>query len=158
MRAAAFLLGAVMIALVAGAGGSAAQGPVILVNSEGGAGDPSPGDGVCDTGEGRALQKVVCTLRAAIETANARRGEDTIDDVFTGSLTFSPRSPLPPITDSLVLREMTLLGTSVRDRAPGLTITAERATLNFVHVEGFSGVGILRTHGDGPLKLEGVSI
>jgi CSLREA domain-containing protein len=42
------------------------------VDSTADAADPSPGDGVCDDGDGN------CTLRAAIQTANAHGGDDTV--------------------------------------------------------------------------------
>ena len=42
------------------------------VNSTGDGGDANPGDGLCDTGAGE------CTLRAAIEEANAHAGDDGI--------------------------------------------------------------------------------
>ncbi|MEL7337853.1 MAG: hypothetical protein AAFN70_16785, partial [Planctomycetota bacterium] len=53
----------------------------IVVNDVGDAGDDSGNDGKCDTGatkpiEGREV--AVCTLRAAIEEANARAGDDVI--------------------------------------------------------------------------------
>jgi uncharacterized repeat protein (TIGR01451 family) len=43
------------------------------VNDTGDVGDANPGDGVCDDGSGK------CTLRAAIEEANALAGSDTIN-------------------------------------------------------------------------------
>jgi CSLREA domain-containing protein len=42
------------------------------VDSTADAADPTPGDGVCDDGAGN------CTLRAAIQTANAHGGDDTV--------------------------------------------------------------------------------
>jgi CSLREA domain-containing protein len=52
--------------------------------------DPNPGDGVCDDGAGE------CTLRAAIQTANASPGEDLVtlpDGIFT--LTLKRDAELP---------------------------------------------------------------
>jgi CSLREA domain-containing protein len=42
------------------------------VDSTADAADPNPGDGICDDGAGN------CTLRAAIQTANAHGGDDTV--------------------------------------------------------------------------------
>jgi CSLREA domain-containing protein len=55
-------------------------GPVTLsVNSTGDASDISPGNGVCDTGNTNSQGATECTLRAAIEEANALAGTDTIN-------------------------------------------------------------------------------
>ncbi len=68
-----------------------------VVNSTTDGADVTPGDGVCDDGEGS------CTLRAAIEEANASPGADvvTFDIAGSGPHTIRPRSPLPEITDPL---------------------------------------------------------
>src|ERR1700730_16554158 len=71
----------VLIALLAAgfAGGAPFPAPppkgfglAFTVNSTGDGGDANPGDGLCDTGAGE------CTLRAAIEEANAHAGDDGI--------------------------------------------------------------------------------
>ncbi|MEM9613336.1 MAG: CSLREA domain-containing protein [Actinomycetota bacterium] len=64
------LLAAILVVPLAGP--AEAAGP-FTVNSTGDDGDSSPGDGVCRTGGG------VCTLRAAVEEANASAGPDTIN-------------------------------------------------------------------------------
>ncbi|MCH8813925.1 MAG: CSLREA domain-containing protein, partial [Chloroflexi bacterium] len=51
---------------------SSAGPPEIVVDSVGDAADPAPGDGICDDGAGN------CTLRAAIQTANALPGGDSV--------------------------------------------------------------------------------
>ena len=62
-------------------------------------GDSTPGDGFCDDGSS------ACTLRAAIEEANASPGQNTIHfNVPGGGVhTISPDSPLPAITDPVVI-------------------------------------------------------
>ncbi len=60
-----------------------------------------PGDGVCDiagTGDG-------CTLREAIEAANANPGLDVIEFAIpsAGVQTISPLTPLPAITEDLIM-------------------------------------------------------
>jgi len=77
--------------------------PPIVVNWNGDWGDLDPNDGVCDAS---AATSVDCTLRAAIEVANARTGPDEIDfsvreafrDPATGVATIKPDSELPAIT------------------------------------------------------------
>jgi len=56
-----------------GSGGMLAQAMSLVVNSNTDAVDVNPGDGVCATSIGE------CTLRAAIQEANATAGADTID-------------------------------------------------------------------------------
>ncbi|MBP6042044.1 hypothetical protein KA529_03430 [Candidatus Saccharibacteria bacterium] len=61
--------------------------------------DASAGDGSCDDGSGN------CTLRAAIEEANALAGADTINFNIAGSgvHTFQPSSEYDAIADELVI-------------------------------------------------------
>ena len=58
---------------------AAAAGRIFTVTSTGDAGDANEGDGACDIGGGQ------CTLRAAIEEANAWPGHDTIHFDIPGS-------------------------------------------------------------------------
>ena len=67
----------------------------LVVNSNGDEIDAAIGNGACMTVTG------VCTLRAAIEEANALVGTDTIS--FSGDLTIQPATPLPPITDGVIV-------------------------------------------------------
>ena len=77
--------------------------PPVVVNSKLDWGDLDPNDGVCDVS---AATSVDCTLRAAIQVANARTGPDEIDfsvpegfrDPTTGVVTIKPNSELPAIT------------------------------------------------------------
>lgn len=70
-----------------------------VVTSAGDAGDSNLADGVCNDGTGR------CTLRAAIEQANASAGADSIrfNIPVAGIPTIAPSRPLPPITEPLTL-------------------------------------------------------
>ena len=54
-------------------------GDTMVVNSTGDASDASPGDGVCFTGGTNFDGDPECTLRAAIEEANALAGADKVD-------------------------------------------------------------------------------
>jgi uncharacterized repeat protein (TIGR01451 family) len=74
------------------------------VNDLGDAGDAVAGNDACDAGNG------VCTLRAAIEEANAHAGADTI--AFSVAGTISPATALPA-----VIQQATIDGTT----APGYT-------------------------------------
>ncbi len=79
---------------------AAAAGLTFIVDSTGDAGDVNEGDGVCDatSGSGRS-----CTLRAAIDEANASSGRDTIrfDIAGSGPHTIRPGGDgLEWITDS----------------------------------------------------------
>src|SRR5436190_23146065 len=75
---------------------ASAAGPFI-VNSSGDTADVNAGDGFCDDGT------TACTLRAAIQEANAFAGQDTIQfSIGTGAQTIAPASQLPTITDGVV--------------------------------------------------------
>lgn len=85
--------------LLTGAGptwaGPGAGGP-FLVNSVLDGSDTAPGDGQCETATAGE-----CTLRAAIQEANAEPGVDTILFAVTGTITLS--AELPNISQSLNL-------------------------------------------------------
>ena len=78
-----------------------------LVDSTTDTSDANPGDGACDDGAGN------CTLRAAIEEANASVGTDTIGfnltttdpgyNATTTSWTIRPGTPLPTTTDPMII-------------------------------------------------------
>lgn len=65
------------------------------VNSLADAADTNPGDGSCDSGGG------ACTLRAAIEEANALADNDNVEFSVTGTITLG--SGLPNITQALTI-------------------------------------------------------
>jgi hypothetical protein len=73
---------------------SAAQAKTFLVNVETDQHDTAPGDGICHAGYR------TCTLRAAIEEANALAGDDTIE--FSASF----QAPNPPRTIVLTLGQL----------------------------------------------------
>lgn len=89
---------------------SALAAPIVMeVNSDGDSSDANPGDGVCETatpGE--------CTLRAAIQEANANVGADTINFEITigtsdftsggqNGYTIQPTSNYPQITETVTI-------------------------------------------------------
>lgn len=68
-------------------------------------------DGVCDVDAAAGNQ---CTLRAAIQQANATSGADTINFGISGSgvKTITPNPALPPITDQVTIDGYTQMGAS----------------------------------------------
>jgi CSLREA domain-containing protein len=84
----------------AGAATTAQAQQTFQVDSRGDGGDSNPGDGTCDNGSG------ACTLRAAIEEANADGDTDTIEfgsiPVTGGFATITPGSELQ-ITEPLFI-------------------------------------------------------
>ncbi|MDX1404915.1 MAG: DUF6701 domain-containing protein, partial [Woeseiaceae bacterium] len=101
-------------------GGGGGADPV--VNSTGDAGDNNAGNGVCDTGGLNSQSNTECTLRAAIQEANASVGLDTItfnmptsEPGYSGSplsYTINPGSVLPTITDLVIIDGTTQPGAS----------------------------------------------
>jgi len=127
-----------------------AQAVTFTVNSTGDGGDSNTGDGICDDGTGS------CTLRAAIEQANASVAvADVIHfDIGGGGVqTITPSSRLPFITDALTIDGTTqpgfggtpiieLDGSSVAGaQAFGLTLLAGGSTVRALVINRFIGNG-----------------
>lgn len=105
--------------------------------------DSNPGDGQCKT------SKNTCTLRAAIQEANASPGADTIWSNWGNGVIFALNSPLPEITEAV-----TLIGSNVADAYPridgaslpsgthGLRLTGNHITVHNFSVTNFTGNGI----------------
>jgi CSLREA domain-containing protein len=106
--------------------------------------DATPGDGICDAGGG------VCTLRAALEEANADGAEDTILFAELSSNTLQPASALPNI-----IRSVTIIGTEpdggrieldgnlAGATTNGFTLsTADNSTISGFAINRFGGDGI----------------
>lgn len=133
-----------------------AAGLVFTVNTTDDRGDKTPGDGVCE------MRKNVCSLRAAIEEANASAGTDTIqfDISGTGPHTIQAnKSPLPSISEPVVIDATTqsgyagtpvieLDGNNAGVGANGLTIAAGSSTVRGLAINRFDGYGVeLNTNG-----------
>ncbi len=115
------------------------EGPVgtLTVDSVGDGGDTDPGDGTCDDGNGN------CTLRAAIEEANALPGTQTVafGILGDGPHTIQPQSGLPAITDPTIIDGYTQLGASPNNKGPDqrtnavlvVELDGSNAGENFVH-------------------------
>jgi CSLREA domain-containing protein len=135
------------------------------VNSTGDGADSNTGDGVCNDGAGN------CTLRAAIQQANATSGADTIAFQIPGSgvRTIAPATALPTVTDLTVIDGYTQPGASPNTLAEGdnavllvelsgasagspgglllngLSISAGRCVVRGLVINRFSGAGISLT-------------
>jgi CSLREA domain-containing protein len=114
-----------------------------IVKSTGDAPDTAPGDGACVTAGGP------CTLRAAIQEANALAGSDTINfDIGAGVPSIALGSPLPTITGQVVIEGATGGATRVEINGAGAGILANGFTVAFpssirhMVINRFSGNGI----------------
>jgi CSLREA domain-containing protein len=146
--------------------GAARAANVYTVNSTGDAPDANAGNGVCDDGAGN------CTLRAAIEEANATAGTDAINFNITGAAgvrTISPASPLPDINEAVTIDGYTQPGASANTlstsdnavilieisganagaNANGLRIVGSGSTISGLAINRFSRDGISLNGGDG---------
>lgn len=84
----------------------------IIVNIDTDEPDSNPNDGICDVNVNTDGSQ--CSLRAAIQTANARTGFDLINfDIPSGGLkTIAPTTPLPSITEKVSIDATTQPGYS----------------------------------------------
>jgi CSLREA domain-containing protein len=145
---------AVALLLSAAAPAGAAS---FTVNSTGDAGDANAGNGACATSGG------ACTLRAAIQEANALAGPDQIDfAIGSGLQTITVSSSLPAITGAVTIDATTqpgyagtpLIVISGSGNAGGPSITGSGTTLRGLAIVNFAGNGLNIT-GGGDNVLEG---
>lgn len=129
--------------IVAALACSTAAAATFTVNDLGDAGDASPGDGDCATAGG------VCTLRAAIEEAEASGGADTLAfELDVDNPSIATQSPLPTVADELHIDGSThpdgviVNGEDFDSDIPALVVTAELVQLSGLTLEGFNGPGI----------------
>ena len=134
----------------------AAEGATFVVNSAADASDSAAGNGVCATSAG------VCTLRAAIQEANAFGGTDVIEfAIGSGLQTIALASSLPAVTAPVTINGWTqpgyagspLIDINASGRA-GLVVTGGGTTLRGLVVRNASSDGIQLTNGGGNV-LEG---
>ena len=97
----------------------------LTVNSTADDSDVTPGDGLCQTSLGD------CTLRAAIEEANALSGTDSISFNIPGAgpHTIAPANPLPTISQPITIDGTTQPGASCAVWPPTLLIELTGSSL-----------------------------
>ncbi len=135
----------VLLIFVLWSGANIAHAATFTVNSTADNSDTNPGDGFCDIDNTFTL----CTLRAAIEEANASPGADTIDFTGISLMIILPTSPLPVITDTVTIDGTTgpssrvqLKGTSAGPGADGFHLQTISSTIRGFEIIGFNGDGI----------------
>ena len=110
---------AMMAAMLLTANRPAHAETTFVVNTVSDEEDAFLGDGVCEVGFGPGG---FCTLRAAIQQANASQGRDVIEfHIFgdSGVQTITPSTPLPPITEQLTVDGFSQPGASPNTLAKG---------------------------------------
>jgi len=134
-----------MVAVVLAARPSYASTTTFTVTSATDLADVNPGDGVCDA---TASIEDTCTLRAAIEQANATSGADVIDfDIIGGGVqTITPSSALPDITDQVTIDGYTQPGASPNTKTVG-DDAALKITLDGTNLPNSSGLEISSSSG-----------
>jgi hypothetical protein len=149
-----------------------------VVNSTGDAPDASTADGVCNTGNTTSTGATECTLRAAIQQANATPGKNTIAFNIPGQgpHTIRPNSALPTITDPVIIDGFTQPGSSPNTNpvgqglntvlkieldgsnagagANGLVISGGSSILQGLVINRFKGPLVNRSQGHGMLLTQ----
>lgn len=96
---------------------SVAASSTFVVNKTGDAADNNVGNGKCDTSSATGKQ---CTLRAAIQEANATTGGDFINfNLKTSPKVIAPATPLPAITEQLTINGYSQSGATANTKATG---------------------------------------
>ena len=136
-----------------------AAGLVLAVDTVSDLGDTTPGDGVCDIGTGD------CSLRAAIEEANAFSSDELNEITFSlpaGPAVITVGQPLPTISTPTSILGATQPGAQPLPRisivgagATGLSIAASDVTVDAVSLSGFDA-GIEVTAGENVLLTSSV--
>jgi CSLREA domain-containing protein len=146
---ACFLLGLLSFGLLGAAPPDNTIHATIVVNTTSDEADATSGSGVCATASGN------CSLRAAIQTANANAGADSISFAI-GEPNIAPRyiyldSVLPAITEALTINGFTqpggadivLDGSNLAGATSyGLKIQADNSTIRGLTIRRFPWVGI----------------
>jgi CSLREA domain-containing protein len=143
---------------VEGKGAPAAPNATLTVNSEGDEGDAYFPDGICDTTgnpntDPPTPYSGICTLRAALQTADNTSGAETI--TFSGPLTIQPATSLSAIwnNDPVTINGggvVTIDGSLISDSQAGLALYGGgNHTISGLIVKNFSKWGILVADGVG---------
>jgi CSLREA domain-containing protein len=121
----------------------------IVVNSAGDEGDPDTGDGICDTTGKRTPPtdySGLCTLRAAIQTANNTPAADII--TFSGAFTIQPAAVLTSINYPVTIDgdgQVILDGSLLAGMSAGLAAFSNGggSTIQGLTIRKFGGWGVL---------------
>ena len=148
-------VGLLLLVLILASGVEPVAAATFVVNSAADTADHNVGDGICDT-DGTNGTPEICTLRAAIQEANASAGADILTFNILGAAphTISPTSALPTLTGG----SLTIDGTSEPDFAgtpvieiegstagvlvDGLTLNSSNNTIRGLVINRFAGDGI----------------
>jgi CSLREA domain-containing protein len=94
-----------------------------------------------------------CSLREAINAANSSAGSDTISFALPGSTTITLSSPLPTVTEAVLIDGLTQTGSTCSTpviildgglvTGTGLTLATSNSTIRALSITGFDGDGIL---------------
>lgn len=144
-------LGAGTLALV-GSPTVVAGGETFVVDTSSDHPDSDPGNCVCLAAGGG------CTLRAAIEEANACGGAQTIS--FEGPMWITPSSPLPPLTDAgTVIDGSDRWVTEDGHEIPGVALNGDGGAFDGLQIRGSNcavhGIGIVNFGGNGVHLYDG---
>ena len=152
---AGLLVAAMLLASMLTAG-SARASTTFVVNETGDAPDASTAASACDTDSSTTGEQ--CTLRAAIQQANATLGADSInfDIPGTGVKTISPGSALPIITDQVTIDGYTQTGATPNTKAVG-NDAALKIQLDGINA-GSSAIGLDLGSGASNSVIEGLVI
>ena len=135
-----------------------AAAKTFTVNATGNSQDTNPGDGICLTSSGN------CSLRAAIQEANANTGKDTIAFNIPGTgvqiISPGPNGLLDDITDPVIIDGSTqpgfngsplieIEGSNAGNNVNALTITAGNSSVLHLIINRFDGSGIRITSAGG---------
>jgi len=128
------------------------RGDRFVVDATGDAGDADLSDDTCDDGTG------TCTIRAAIQQANATTSGSASDDITfdipgTPPHTITPQTPLPQITDPVLIDGSTepdysgrpvveIDGSAAGSDAAGLRVGASLSVISGLSIVNFSDDGI----------------
>lgn len=125
----------------------------LTVNSASDEADGDTGDGNCDVDLGSTGDQ--CTLRAAIEQANARPGHDLIVFNISGeTYSIQPLSPLPALTDVVTIDgssqpgtvcpfpNIEINGSVAGSGSDGLILSSSGNTIKGLMINNFSGNGL----------------
>jgi hypothetical protein len=120
---------------------------------------------VSSTADTNTCTATTCTLRGAINAANANAGKDTIVFSVRAGSAIKPGSALPTITGPVVIDgtsrgcsgapAIALNGSRLGGTANGLTIAAGATTVCGLVVQAFGGSGIRLSSGGGGSKVLG---